>query len=418
MAGSDTTGHSASGFDSILSNPPFLNQLRSRTALDRGLAGIVKVNSGGRTSAYTDSAAVFLDMAFDLTQPGGTVAMLLPQSVLASRDAQRIRDRAVQLASLEHIWVSDRHAFDDALVSTWAPVVRLDTEQGMVTQTHADMLEDKRPLELSRGELASRPTWAFLTSAARGVPTFEMRIAGTVGELATATADFRDEYYRLEGLIEETPPNGQTASNQTPIITTGLIDPAVCYWGEQPTRIHKKRWQKPCIDTSATDSSSPLGIWLTRRLVPKVLLATQTRVLEVFVDDAGRYAPCLPLISVYPKDTSEIWHLACLLGSPVLTAISLDRYAGTAMTTDAIKLAAKQVLDLPLPQPEPAWDEAAEAFKLAQHAESEQDHLYWLQRSGKLMCDCFGLSQDDSEKLMAWWTPRLPESRFKKTAPA
>lgn len=395
------------GFDSILSNPPFQNQLRSRTSFDRGLAALQKVNAAGRTSAYTDAAAVFLDLALGLVREGGTVAMLLPQSVLASRDVEAIRAEMLRSARLEHLWISGEHAFDGALVATCAPVMRMGKPtDGDVSRSHTlgfTVLADIRVDAESKDNLG---TLAHLTSAARGIPKFGFEACGTLADIAMATADFRDEYYGLEGLIVEAETGSLRDRNLMPVVTSGMIDPAVCHWGVKPTRLHKKRWLAPCIDPEKL-AEGRIARWLEKRLVPKLMLATQTRTLEVFVDVAGRYVPCMPVITVTARDESRLWHAAAALASPVATAVAFERYAGTAMTSDAIKLAARQVLTLPVPVDVAAWDRGAEMFRTAQGAECDEERVGALVESGRLMCGAYRVGGVESERLMGWWIERV-----------
>lgn len=400
----------SAGFDAIVGNPPFQSQLSSRTAHDRGLAAIIAENASSRTGAYTDSAAIFLDQSLSLVCSGGTVALLLPQSVLASRDAERIRKAATQYAALEHIWISDGNAFEDALVSTCAPVLRVSGTVQTITRTHQSEIAPLTDYRLEGTELHTRDTWAFLGSAARGVPTFEFVQKGSIRDIAHATADFRDEYYGLQGMIVESAE--QFLSNRYPkLMTSGLIDPAQSLWGDRLTRIHKHSWNAPRVNVQALDADSHMTTWLEKRLVPKVMVATQTRILEAFVDSAGEYVPCMPVISVFPKNPDHLWNLASLIGSPVATALAMDRYAGAARTGDAIKLAAKQVLELPVPQGHSEWNEAAAAFAHAQGTESDTDRQTAINQSGELMCRAFRLAEDDTHRVMSWWTSRLIKRR-------
>ena len=76
-------------FDAVIGNPPFLGQLKRRTAGQRG--GL---------AAYTDTSEAFLHRALDLVVPEGTVALVQPLSVLGSprrrSGARRGRPRSVR----------------------------------------------------------------------------------------------------------------------------------------------------------------------------------------------------------------------------------------------------------------------------------------------------------------------------------
>jgi hypothetical protein len=103
--------------------------------------------------------------------------------------------------------------------------------------------------------------------------------------------------------------------------------------------------------------------WVARARVPKVLVATQTRVVEAAVDAAGSWVPSVPVVSVVPHDPADLWRVAAAVVSPAATAWLLGRAPGTALARGAIKVAAPDLLALPLPADRGAWDEAAAAVR-------------------------------------------------------
>jgi hypothetical protein len=90
----------------------------------------------------------------------------------------------------------------------------------------------------------------------------------TLGDIASFTADFRDQYYGLIGAVSD-------GGDGPPLITSGLIEPGECLWGERSTRFAKQRYDAPRVDVSAL--SPTLQRWATQRLAPKILIANQTR---------------------------------------------------------------------------------------------------------------------------------------------
>ena len=79
-------------YDVVLGNPPYLSQLAAATS-----RGGASARGGG---PYADAAAEFLVLAVGLARPGGgRVGLLLPQSILGSRDAGPVRARVEQLPS-------------------------------------------------------------------------------------------------------------------------------------------------------------------------------------------------------------------------------------------------------------------------------------------------------------------------------
>jgi hypothetical protein len=85
------------------------------------------------------------------------------------------------------------------------------------------------------------------------------------------------------------------------LVTTGLIDPAVCFWGLRTCRYLKQRYNHPRINPETTSGS------LARRLAdsarPKVIVAGLSRRVECFLDSRGEYAGAVSTWSIFhPAD--------------------------------------------------------------------------------------------------------------------
>lgn len=405
-------GDAAAGFDVVVGNPPFLNQLEKATMLTRARDALIRAVSDGVGGSYTDLSATFLWRSVQLAAPGGRVAMVQPQSLLASRDAGPVRTAIASRACLESIWIADEHAFEGASVYTCAPVLHVGgVRRETIARTRGITFEPLTPFRVGAEEWAQRQTWSPIAAAAFGVPEVPSLAGPVIGEIAAATADFRDQYYGLEGfLVEDDHAPGATEASHPRLVTTGLIDVARMRWGERPVRMLRRAWRAPRVDRGRMEREGTLGPWLERRLVPKVLLATQTRILEAWVDEAGEVVPCIPLLTVTPKGGVDLWTLAAAVASPVACAVAMQRHAGTALTIDAIKLSAAQVLRLPLPTCPGRWREAATLFKAASLASSDVDRREALRGFGREMCDAYGLEPALRDLVAAWWESRLEGS--------
>ncbi len=139
-------------------------------------------------------------------------------------------------------------------------------------------------------------------------------------------------------------------------------------------------------------SRSALSERLRARLVPKVVVATQTRVIEAAVDGNGEWLPAVPVISIV-AEAPMLWPIAAALCSPPLTAWAATQHLGAARSSSAIKLSARDVRALPLPEPSVAWEQAEAALRAGDVLEA-----------GRLMCIAYGV--DDTT--FTWWQARLP----------
>ncbi len=303
-------------FDVLVGNPPYLNQLSSLTS--RG--GRSKFGGG----PYADAAAEFLALAMRLVRPGGRVGLVLPQSLLSARDSQAIRAEVDRMAALRWMWWTDTLMFD-ANVRVWAGVWEVGGEPGMVRRSYGPSFETLEPLP-------TPSKWSGLI-AGGVLPAHDGPV---LGDIATFTADFRDQYYGLVGAV------GDDVGGP-PLVTCGLIDPGVCHWGSKPVRFAKQRYAAPRV---ALERLSPaLQRWAAQRLVPKILIANQTARVEAVHDVRGEWLPGVPVIT-------------CITDQPqrVLDALASDatndwihhHAAGSGLGVGTVRLNPKLLASVPL----------------------------------------------------------------------
>ncbi len=372
------SGARAGGFDAVVGNPPFGSPLRTSTQ-----------RSGPSPGAYTDTAGLFLLRALEVLGPGGRVGLIQPQSVLTSRDAAGVRSAMREQVALRALWVAEKKVFA-ASTHVVAVVAEKGGSPGPVD------LYGGPDVEL-RGTAAST-SWGVLGARAKGLPAVDLGDGPTVGSEATATAGFRHHYYGILGHVAEDGPGA-------PLVTTGLIDPLHCAWGERTTRIGGRRWARPTVDLH--DLTPDLKDWFGARGVPKLLVAGQTKVVEVVVDEAGVLLPSVPVVSV-EAPAEQLWDLAAALSSPPVTAWAFERALGTGLSSDTIRLSAKLVLEVPLPVDRQAWTRAAEALRSAASCEEPAERRAALVAYGRLACRAYGVDDRGADGLLAWWSRRLP----------
>lgn len=378
--------------DVVLGNPPFLNRLERLTASTAADARALAARSAGTLRPYTDLSAVFLQRAVSWVRPGGRIALVQPQSVLAARDAAGVRHHLARTCALESLWASDRPLFE-AQVLTCAPVLRRGAPQGPVRRTHGPAFDALPPQE----EPDLEREWSHLLAAALGIPRVVLpTTSGRLGDIAACTADFRDQYYGLAPFVHE----ARDCPDGIPLLTSGLVDPARSLWGERPTRFLKQRWDAPVVSRDVL-ADPALGPWAKARLVPKVVVGTQGRVVEAVADESGSWLPSVPTITVVPLEEDRLWHLLAVLLAPPVAAHAAATYAGTALSMRAIKLSARQVASLPLPARAEPWDAAADAVRRAQQEPDARARR--LEEAAGLMCEAYGAE----DGVLDWWLERL-----------
>lgn len=340
------------GFDLVMSNPPFLSQLAHSTSR-KGAS----TRGGG---PYANTAMEFCLAGIEALRPGGRLAIVLPQSVLASRDTTELRTRVTSLATMVASWWSSSPQFEaDVTVSV--------------------LIFERREAEVA----GSAAPWTAAITAALGIPPVpRLTVAGTVGDRASATANFRDEYYALVPAVGD-------HENGPPLITSGLIDPARCMWGDKPVQFARQLFAAPRVDVAQLTGRFPR--WAEKMLQPKVLVAAQTRTIEAVVDLQGEWLPGVPVTTVFPDDVDELEQIASVINSPIAALIAWHERAGTGLSPTSLRLSPSSVLNLPWP----ANDISPSALQTLSDGE--------FAAFGLMMCESFGVSRSDAETITAWW---------------
>lgn len=357
----------AGGFDAVVGNPPFQGQLAAATARDRASVEHLRRRFGHAVGPYVDTAALFLLVGLELAGDGGRVAMVQPQSTAAARDAAGVRAALAARARL---------------VDLWAPADRLFAAQVQVCVP---------VLEVGVGE-PEVPSWTGLVAATRGVPPVDLVASGAVGDVAGVLAGFRDEYYGLVGHVHEA-----GAHPVAPLVTSGLIDVGALAWGARPARFAKRRWDRPEVDVVGASAASPrVGAWLAHIRRPKVMVATQTRVLEAAADLAGGAVPCTPVVSAVPHRADDVHAVTAVLNAPPAAAWAAWRAAGSALSAGALRVSAGLVASLPLPVDRQAWAEAARRLRAG-------DLVGYAEAAAAM----YGLPAAQSLDVWRWWSAQV-----------
>lgn len=348
--------------DIVVGNPPFLSQMAAGTT-----RGGSSRHGGG---PYADAAAEFLALATRLARPdGGRVGLVLPQSVLGARDAEPVR-RAVG-GSADLVW------------SWWAPA-----------QRHFDASVNVCVVGLQRPATVPTPpsVWTAVVTGPLGVPTLDLDMmarSGTVGARADLNANFRDEYYALVPAVSDD-------ADGPPLVTSGLIDPGRCHWGSRPVRFAKRDFDHPRVDLDMLTGRFPA--WATRKLVPKVLVANQTRIVEAVADPDGAWLPGVPVTTVTPTHSADVWQLAAVLTSPVASVAAWQHGAGTGLSTTSVRVGPASLAATPWPAG--GLDGAVEALRDGA-----------LLDVARTVCGAYGLDRAVTDELVTWWERRLPGDR-------
>jgi predicted RNA methylase len=399
-------------WDVVVGNPPFLTRLRRDTALPPPIVTRVREVLALPPRATVDASALFLGLAARAVGAGGQVAMVQPASFLAGEGAAPIRRRLAQDGTVRAVWWPDAR-FAGASVQ----VVVIAWERGGPRHgTCAVGRGPRRPVPGTRAwsmdALADAPTWGVLAAEALGVPRVSLPAVGhgrTLGARARVEADYRDAFYGLVPAVREEVASEDSGRDTRRLLVTGHVDPARLRWGEVACRFARERLLRPVVDLAVLDGVDPTrAAWVRRRAVPRVVVATQGRVLEAAVDAEGAYVNVTPTITVVPHDPCDLWRLLAVLGAPCVSALLAARSLGAGLSPGALRVSAGAIRALPLPTDEAAWERAADAARVASHAEEPALHDALV---------AFGVAADaaygvDDPATRDWWqagiAPRRP----------
>jgi predicted RNA methylase len=367
----------------VIGNPPFGSPLKSGAV--PATAEAFRAERGDLLGPYSDLAAIHLLAAVEGAGAGSTIAMVQPQSVLAGRDTEPLRRHLAAAAPLRALWACREAVFDAgvrACAVVVAPAATPSTVQlaagpsvAPVAEVEADGL---RWSTAAARALGAPPLPAWLSdgqafgpgetgSAPAGSGPAGSGNAGSLGSIATATAGFRDEFYDLVSACDEW--DGPVGDEPNRLLTVGSVEPLATKWGVDAVRFGGTKRLRPVIDC---DRLSPkVGAWVDRQSQPKLVVATQSKILEPVVDPTGRLIPATPLLAVH-ADRQRLAAVAAVFLAPPVVAWAWQRWFGAALSVDALKLAARQVAELPLPSDQDRWDQAAELITVELDGETPE----------------------------------------------
>jgi hypothetical protein len=384
----DWPGSWREGPSLIVGNPPFASPLKKGAV--PAAAAHYRLDRADLLGPYADLGAIHLLHAVDRAGPGSTVALVQPQSILSGRDTEPMRDHFDQAAPLRALWVAREKVFD-AGVRTCAPVLSVGGPRPDAVGLH------RGPTVDAAGSTPTR-RWGAAAADALGAPRLEVREDRRLGELVTATAGFRDEHYGLVAACREAATRSSNGGPTGRVVTVGSVDPLELAWGQRAFRFGGSMWTEPVVDRA--DLPPKVQRWFDRLRRPKVLLATQAKVLEPVIDRTGDLVPATPLIAVLCQP-HELDLVAAVLLAPPVSLWAWRQWFGAALAVDSLKLAAKQVGELPLPSDEARWVEASQI--LADHhgvggAEAWDRAL----EVATVMTDAY----EAGPEVLAWWSSR------------
>jgi hypothetical protein len=190
---------------------------------------------------------------------------------------------------------------------------------------------------------------------------------------------------------------GEDGTELRRLVTSGSIGVGTSSWGTVRTRFARKGWDRPVVDAAAVARADPtLGRWLALLDHPKVLVASQTRVIEAVADPGGRWVPSVPVVAVVPHDGRDVHRVAAALCAPPVSAWAAARASGTGMSSATMRVSTALVLAAPLPVDGDGWDDAAQLLRAGD-----------LDRFPEVATAMYDLPTGPAEAVCTWWRAQV-----------
>ncbi len=369
----------------VVGNPPFQGQLSNQTRRDATATAVVRERFGAAALGYVDNALLFLLAAVQAVGADGVVAMIQPWSSLATAHGSTVRRTIHEHARIAAAWIPDGRVFD-AAVEVWAPVLVAGGRDGHEVVVCSGS-------QRRRVTLSAPWQWSEIAAEIHGVPAVHVDGPRRVGDIATAVSGFRDEFYAVAANVREGADDEPGAFR---VVTSGAIDPLTLRWGGVPARVGGTSWARPVVDRSLlAGAGGKIARWAARQDGPKVLVASQTRVIEAAADPDGTMLGLTPTVALRTEDARTALLMAAALSAPSLSALAARRCAGSGRSRAALRISAAELAALPLP---------ADLERLAPALAAHQSGAGW-KTVGALADRAFGIERPD---VVEWWSDQLP----------
>jgi SAM-dependent methyltransferase len=280
-----TGGGPAPAIDAVLMNPPFLNAIASHLAESTKQKLRARFPAVGGTA---DLAYYFIALAAELVAARhGRIGMVVPRAVLAAPAAAALR------RELTPEWIDLPNAATvgfDADVAVAAVVIGDGPPQ-------TGPVDAPRPIAIP----ADGNWWSALDDASRSARGADAggHAAGPILPFELAASLIVADAYTIRPWIVD----DASAGAGPKLVTTGLIDPDRCLWGERTCRYLRRRFGHPRIAVPP-DANPPAALLrrLARAARPKVLIAGLAKRPEAWLDAEGESVGAVSTLTVTHAD--------------------------------------------------------------------------------------------------------------------
>jgi hypothetical protein len=298
----------AAGFDLIVGNPPFVNVIQG------GIPAAVKKRLAagpGQLGGTADLAFHFLGLAHRLARPEGRIGFVQPKTFLNADSAAALRQTLRRQRPPTRIYVPRTATF---FRNTGAYVCLLVLGGGSTCLVSDD--ESPRDARWTSGRVTHANWWRSVQTILKRLDSPPAASTQRLGDRFEVQASMTaGEAYQIRGSLQD-----RAKGPGLKLITTGLIDPFACKWGQMECRYLGRRYRHPRVGRSE-DLPPSLDRRLHKAARPKLLVAGLCNRLEACLDAAGQSIGAVSTFSIFHAADSldELARLCRWLNSPAAT---------------------------------------------------------------------------------------------------
>lgn len=385
--------------DLVITNPPYVSSALSKGGLDPSRRKALRERFPLGFQGRGDLAAAFVEASVRAVRDGGQIALVLPESLIATAAGEPLRRWLVEEAPPSQIDLLGADAFPDAQVRTctWllqraAPAAEIDLRSRSSAETRVSKASELRDLAWS--QVLASPHW---------VPAHES--AGELcplSELSSMHRGFTDDFYFLARSVYE----AEESDPPHPVVTVGLVDPGRHWWAERRAKIQGHWYQRPALrsQTLRAEDERRATRLLERQKGRRLVLATRSAVLEVTEVPEGTIAQ-VPLITLWAAAGEDLDCIYAQLLSPVATAWYLRNHGHLDQTGAGVDLRVPALQAMPLLPTRAIPAAQRRVLRPLLGALRSRPAREELQAVQKWALAAHGLAESE---LLQWWWQRLP----------
>ena len=382
------------GFDIVIGNPPYIDSeiMTKVMPKKRELYASLYETAKGNWDIYV----LFFEFALKNQRAGGTTAFIVPNKIVSIEYAASIRDYISKNAYFISLRDYSRVSVFDASVYPCTLIFTKTKTEALEIAKMKEIDEILYSCNIDNNLFFSQNNWNIWLGTPREVSLLtkmieksEWLIKDKYDIVAAATVS---EAYIIKELLKD----DSCSSNQFKLINSGTINKYMSLWGKKDTKYIKGSYAKPIVEKKDLKLKLPNRYRLAES--EKLIIASMTKVLEVFYDD-GKYLAGKSTTCILQKEANfGLKFLLGVLNSKLESFWLIKKYNSQAMSGEAIGISTSVIQSLPIPpatteQQEPIIDLVCKILSIKNDSTTDTTALE--HKIDELVYKLYGLTEEE-----------------------